>query len=125
MTDIKEFQQTKSVSVRAPRKKNRTIEPSALRVQFSKTFAAASDQGLKILDRGVKEFVQIVQKFRHLSIEDFGLSSPKIVAIGNQSMKKSSSIEDISEIKVPRDILICSRCTLEMNLKENLNENEG
>ena len=55
-----------------------------------------------LLGRGVKKLVQVVQELRHLGVEDLNLPLPKIVVVGNQSTGKSSLIEGISEIKVPR-----------------------
>ena len=39
---------------------------------------------------------------------------PKIVAVGDQSAGKSSLIEGISEIRVPRESGICTRCPLQI-----------
>ena len=76
----------------------------------------ASDGGLHVLGRGVKSLVQGVQKLRDLGVENLGLPLPKIVVVGDQSTGKSSLIEGISEIKVPRNAGACTRCPLEMNL---------
>ena len=76
----------------------------------------AIDGGLHVLGRGVKSLVQGIQKLRDLGVENLGLPLPKIVVVGDQSTGKSSLIEGISEIKVPRNAGTCTRCPLEMNL---------
>lgn len=78
-----------------------------------------------MLGRGVKELVQAVQKLRDLGIEDLGLPLPKIVVVGDQSTGKSSLIEAMSGIKVPRDIGTCTRCPLEINLSERAGDNDA
>lgn len=75
--------------------------------------------GLKVLGRGVQQLVQEVQKLRHLGIEDLGLPLPKIVVVGDQSTGKSSLIEGMSEIKVPRSTGTCTRCPTEINLAQD------
>ena len=75
--------------------------------------------GLHVLGRGVKELVQAVQALRHLGVEDLDLPLPRIVVVGDQSTGKSSLIEGMSEIKVPRSAGTCTRCPLEINLTES------
>lgn len=77
-----------------------------------------ADGGLKILGRGVRKLVQAVQDLRHLGVEDLVLPLPKICVVGDQSAGKSSLIEGISGIKVPRHAGTCTRCPLEINLIE-------
>jgi hypothetical protein len=48
--------------------------------------------------------------------EQFDISLPKIVLVGNQSCGKSSLIEAISQVKVPRDDNTCTRCPIEVRL---------
>ena len=72
-----------------------------------------------MLGRGVKSLVQAIQTLRDLGVEILGLPLPKIVVVGDQSTGKSSLIEGISEIKVPRHAGVCTRCPLEINLVEN------
>jgi len=78
--------------------------------------------GIQVLGRGVKELVQAVQALRHLGIEDTVLPLPKIVVVGDQSTGKSSLIEGMSEIKVPRSAGTCTRCPLEINLSESADD---
>ena len=77
------------------------------------------DHGLNVLGRGVKELFMAVKELRHLGIEDLVLPLPKIVVVGDQSTGKSSLIEGISGIKVPRDVGTCTRCPLEINLMQS------
>lgn len=79
------------------------------------------NDGVQVLGRGVKELVQAVQALRQLGVEDLNLPLPKIVVVGDQSTGKSSLIEGISEIKVPRSAGTCTRCPLEINLTESTN----
>ena len=75
--------------------------------------------GLKILGSGIEPLIHEVQKLRHLGIEDLGLPLPKIIVVGDQSTGKSSLIEGMSEIKVPRATGTCTRCPMEINLTQN------
>lgn len=72
-----------------------------------------------MLGRGVKSLVKAIQTLRDLGVEILGLPLPKIVVVGDQSTGKSSLIEGISEIKVPRHAGTCTRCPLEINLVDS------
>ena len=86
--------------------------------------ASAPSDGLQVLGKGVKELVSAVQELRHLGVEDLDLPLPKIVVVGDQSTGKSSLIEGMSEIKVPRSSAgTCTRCPFEINLTENNSHN--
>lgn len=60
--------------------------------------------------------VKKIQDLRHIGIEDSHITLPKICVIGDQSTGKSSLIEGMSEIKVPRSSGTCTRCPMEINL---------
>ncbi|KAI9058582.1 hypothetical protein FKP32DRAFT_1761410 [Trametes sanguinea] len=47
------------------------------------------------------------------------LNLPRVVVIGNQSAGKSSLVEAISKIKVPRDAGTCTRCPMELRLSSS------
>ncbi|KAF8420218.1 P-loop containing nucleoside triphosphate hydrolase protein [Tirmania nivea] len=77
-----------------------------------------SDTGLDTLGGGMRKMVELVNKLRAAGIEGLGLGLPRIAVVGNQSAGKSSLIEAISGIKVPRYTGTCTRCPLEINLSE-------
>ncbi|KAL0640425.1 hypothetical protein Q9L58_000393 [Maublancomyces gigas] len=78
-----------------------------------------TDAGLEILGGGMRRMVDLVNRLRASGIEDLGLPLPRIAVVGNQSAGKSSLIEAISGIKVPRYTGTCTRCPLEINLSES------
>jgi GTPase SAR1 family protein len=59
---------------------------------------------------------EILQALRDCGTEQV-IKLPKIVVIGNQSAGKSSLIESISQIKVPRSGGTCTRCPMEVRLR--------
>jgi GTPase SAR1 family protein len=67
----------------------------------------------------MRVLVKKIQDLRHLGIEDSKIALPKICVVGDQSTGKSSLIEGMSEIKVPRSAGTCTRCPLEINLSES------
>lgn len=60
-----------------------------------------------------------IQDLRHLGIEDNKIALPKICVVGDQSTGKSSLIEGMSEIKVPRSAGTCTRCPMEISLSDS------
>ncbi|KAI0673304.1 P-loop containing nucleoside triphosphate hydrolase protein [Trametes maxima] len=62
-----------------------------------------------------QELIQFVTTLRALGAQVF-LDLPRIVVIGNQSAGKSSLVEAISGISVPRDAGTCTRCPMECRL---------
>lgn len=66
----------------------------------------------------MKGLIKKIQDLRSLGIEDRNIALPKICVVGDQSTGKSSLIEAISEIKVPRSEGACTRCPLQINLSQ-------
>lgn len=81
--------------------------------------AAYPPAPLDILTLDMKGLVKKIQDLSHLGIEDSKIALPKICVVGDQSTGKSSLIEGISEIKVPRSAGTCTRCPMEINLSES------
>lgn len=67
----------------------------------------------------MQSLVKKIQELRHLGIEDSNIALPKICVVGDQSTGKSSLIEGISDIKLPRSAGTCTRCPMEINLSES------
>ncbi|KAJ5093903.1 dynamin GTPase [Penicillium angulare] len=74
---------------------------------------------LDVLGLDMRDLVRKVQHLSHLGIEDNRIALPKICVVGDQSTGKSSLIEGISEIRVPRSAGTCTRCPMEIVLRES------
>lgn len=74
---------------------------------------------INLISRDMKTLVRKIQDLYHLGIEDSKIALPKICVVGDQSTGKSSLIEGMSEIKVPRSSGTCTRCPMEINLSES------
>ncbi|KAL8869003.1 MAG: hypothetical protein Q9174_004598 [Haloplaca sp. 1 TL-2023] len=113
MTDPAEHDPTNIGHAASPSRSNGTSgpkEPSSAVVNDD------SDTGLELLGQGMKAFVTLIQDLRVLGVEELVLPLPKICVLGDQSTGKSSLIEGLSGIKVPRKAGTCTRCPLEINL---------
>ncbi|KAF3905219.1 Dynamin-3 [Orbilia brochopaga] len=80
---------------------------------------AVSNMGYGMLGEGMRDMVNTINQLRMKGVEDLGLPLPRIAVIGNQSAGKSSLIEAISGIRVPRYAGTCTRCPLEITLTED------
>ncbi|KAJ5646764.1 hypothetical protein N7490_003136 [Penicillium lividum] len=83
---------------------------------------APSPQSPATLDQmtlDMRDLVKKVQKLSHLGIEDNRIALPKVCVVGDQSTGKSSLIEAISGIRVPRSTGTCTRCPMEIILRES------
>lgn len=63
-----------------------------------------------------KKYISIVQSLRAVGLEEV-IKLPKIAVIGNQSAGKSSLLEAISQVKLPRASGTCTRCPMEVVLR--------
>lgn len=88
-----------------PATENEDLAKSASR------FAVYSDSAGKVHE--------ITKLLRHCGIERVVPPLPKIAVIGNQSAGKSSLIEAISKIKVPRSKGTTTRCPMEVTLRSS------
>ncbi|KAL2002809.1 hypothetical protein VTN02DRAFT_5852 [Thermoascus thermophilus] len=85
----------------------------------SKHDLRAPTDSINLISHDMRTLVGKIQDLRHLGIEDSKIALPKICVVGDQSTGKSSLIEGMSEIKVPRSSGTCTRCPMEINLSES------
>ncbi|KAL4244709.1 hypothetical protein ABKN59_010897 [Abortiporus biennis] len=65
--------------------------------------------------------IELVNQLRGHGAQDV-LDLPRIAVIGNQSAGKSSLVEAISGVTVPRDVSTCTRCPMECRLSHSQDE---
>ncbi|EOD44506.1 putative dynamin family protein [Neofusicoccum parvum UCRNP2] len=99
------------------------IHPQSQADNASRSTTAIPDLVIETLGRGVKELVQAINKIEQLGITKVAGDTPKIVVIGDQSTGKSSVINAISGIQVPRSSGTCTRCPMQITLTENKEPN--
>jgi GTPase SAR1 family protein len=76
-------------------------------------------ESINFMTKDMRALVKQIQDLRHLGIEDSKIALPKICVVGDQSTGKSSLIEGMSEIQVPRSAGTCTRCPMEINLSDS------
>src|SRR5271167_2926010 len=70
-----------------------------------------------------RQLNELYNELRSVGIEEL-IPLPKIAVIGNQSVGKSSLIEAISQIKVPRAAGACTKCPMEVRLYSSAAQEE-
>eukprot|EP00118_Oscarella_pearsei_P021267 m.238176 g.238176 ORF g.238176 m.238176 type:complete len:773 (+) comp40153_c0_seq76:74-2392(+) len=71
----------------------------------------------RAFDRHVRPFIDLVDSLRSLGL-DQDIDLPSVVVIGDQSSGKSSVLEAISGVQLPRGTGIVTRCALELRMKK-------
>lgn len=84
------------------------------RVRCSNMAALASSYNQRI-----RPLLDAVDRLRHLNVMQEGIELPTIVVVGDQSSGKSSVLESIAGISLPRGQGICTRVPLIMRLQND------
>ena len=92
------------------KKSKRTVQPASGKSKSSWTLADAYDES-------VRPYIDLVDSLRSSGV-DQDVSLPSVVVIGDQSTGKSSVLEAISGVQLPRGTGIVTRCALELRLKK-------
>eukprot|EP00118_Oscarella_pearsei_P021260 m.237977 g.237977 ORF g.237977 m.237977 type:complete len:773 (+) comp40153_c0_seq15:74-2392(+) len=71
----------------------------------------------RAFDRHVRPFIDLVDSLRSLGL-DQDIDLPSVVVIGDQSSGKSSVLEAISGVQLPRGTGIVTRCALELRMQK-------
>ncbi|CAN4081214.1 unnamed protein product [Withania somnifera] len=69
----------------------------------------------------IRPLLDCIDKLRHLNIMQEGIQLPTIVVVGDQSSGKSSVLESLAGISLPRGQGICTRVPLVMRLQNDPN----
>ncbi|KAL2238231.1 UNVERIFIED_CONTAM: Dynamin-related protein 4C [Sesamum indicum] len=69
----------------------------------------------------IRPLLDVVDRLRHLKITEEGIQLPTIVVVGDQSSGKSSVLESLAGISLPRGQGICTRAPLIMRLQNHHN----
>ncbi|GKV21197.1 hypothetical protein SLEP1_g31194 [Rubroshorea leprosula] len=90
-------------------------EESALVVQRQATTAPI----VSSYNDRIRPLLDVVDRLRHLQVMKEGIQLPTIVVVGDQSSGKSSVLESLAGISLPRGQGICTRVPLIMRLQNN------
>jgi len=85
------------------------------------TTTTSNRTALDVLGHKSKELMNGMRFLRELGVEELNVPLPIIVVVGDQSAGKSSAVEGLSELRVPRSGGTCTRCPLEINLTTDNN----
>jgi len=93
--------------------------PPAARAAAESSAPAAPDGGFSALfNKEIRPLLDVVDRIRpYLAGEKIEL--PAIVVVGDQSSGKSSVLESISGVQLPRGTNIVTRCPLELQLRQD------
>ncbi|KAJ0247441.1 Dynamin central domain-containing protein [Hirschfeldia incana] len=69
----------------------------------------------------IRPLLDTIDRLRNLNVMKEGIQLPTIVVVGDQSSGKSSVLESLAGISLPRDIGICTRVPLVMRLQRSSN----
>jgi GTP-binding protein EngB required for normal cell division len=70
-------------------------------------------------DDQIRPLLDAVDRLRHLKVTQEGIQLPTIVVVGDQSSGKSSVLESLASISLPRGQGICTRVPLVMRLQDD------
>ncbi|KAG8988902.1 hypothetical protein FRB94_010068 [Tulasnella sp. JGI-2019a] len=94
----------------------RSWSPPPFHGQRPSSLRSTSPQKLKAYAGKRRELLEILSSLHSTGIQQ-DLDLPQIVVIGSQSVGKSSLVESMSGIKLPRDTGTCTRCPTECRLQ--------
>ncbi|XP_016494582.1 dynamin-related protein 4C-like [Nicotiana tabacum] len=95
------------------------VDPKHVAVVEPKTSSVHAPIISTLNDR-VRPLLDCVDKLRHLNIMQEGIQLPTIVVVGDQSSGKSSVLESLAGISLPRGQGICTRVPLIMRLQNHI-----
>ncbi|KAG6389281.1 hypothetical protein SASPL_150746 [Salvia splendens] len=107
---------------------SKPLETNSLAVEYDQSLAlvaVSNDSGsvyaplVSSYNDRIRPLLDAVDRLRHLKIMQEGIQLPTIVVVGDQSSGKSSVLESLAGIRLPRGDGICTRVPLIMSLKNH------
>ncbi|KAJ1269909.1 hypothetical protein BS78_06G013900 [Paspalum vaginatum] len=92
------------------------MEEVDVKASSSRSAAAASAMAASYNDK-IRPLLDAVDRLRQLNVSQEGIQLPTIVVVGDQSSGKSSVLESLAGISLPRGQGICTRVPLVMRLQ--------
>ncbi len=76
-------------------------------------------------DSDIRPQLDLIDKLRSIGLNSLeGIQLPQIVTVGDQSSGKSSILEALAQVELPRDDQICTRCPIVIRLKQLASAND-
>ncbi|XP_060175730.1 dynamin-related protein 4C-like [Lycium barbarum] len=100
------------------------VDPKPLAIVAAPTACGVHPPIVASFNDRIRPLLDCVDKLRHLNIMKEGIQLPTIVVVGDQSSGKSSVLESLAGISLPRGQGICTRVPLIMRLQDDPNISE-
>ncbi|KAF3782317.1 Dynamin-related protein 4C [Nymphaea thermarum] len=92
--------------------------------QHSSLEAAMPETPLDLsFNKQIRPLLDTIDELRRLNIQNIGIQIPSIVVIGDQSSGKSSVLESLARVKLPKGMKMCTRMPLVLQMKDHPSPN--
>ncbi|KAF2870258.1 P-loop containing nucleoside triphosphate hydrolase protein [Massariosphaeria phaeospora] len=117
-TGTQRTQRTQRTERTLPLQSSQTVEPQPAKESLLYDGLVNTSTGREVgtLSEGVKDLISTMNELEKLNLSNLDIQLARIVVIGDQSAGKSSVIEKISDITVPRAGGTCTRCPMFIKL---------
>lgn len=94
-------------------------------VEMSDTVAPVTNDAMQKLGQRSRGLIQVIQKLSAFNIDTTLPSLPKIILVGDQSAGKSSVIEALCDITLPRNEGTCTRCPFQLTTTSSVDSSSA
>ncbi|GER33067.1 interferon-induced GTP-binding protein mx [Striga asiatica] len=102
---------------------NNKIRMGLLKISDNHTVAPYNAPIVSSYNDRIRPLLDTIDRLRHLNVVQEGIQLPTIVVVGDQSSGKSSVLESLAGISLPRGQGICTRVPLIMRLRNHPSPN--
>ncbi|KAK5679716.1 hypothetical protein LTS10_007664 [Elasticomyces elasticus] len=104
---------------------NTTLADEDVDMNCTHNRSASEEDAMQAIAQQSRHLMNVIQKLRELNIDATLPSLPTFVVVGDQSAGKSSIIEAVCDITVPRDQGTCTRCPFQITTSAATGIEEG